>query len=111
MKRPLTTGHLGASPPSTDSIEMAVPVQPAVTEAVVDALITLVAADETQPAGPAMKAYRAAIRGKGGEIIASGNGEALEAVLRQVCDAAPDRAERRERILTEAWAGLPGWRL
>jgi hypothetical protein len=79
-------------------------------EGVVDALITLVAAAETQPAGPAKKAYRAAIRGKGGEIIASGSGEVLEAVFRQVCDATPDRAERRERILTEAWAGLPGWR-
>ncbi|AWI90996.1 hypothetical protein C0214_23945 [Methylobacterium sp. DM1] len=109
MKRPLTTGHLGVPLPS-DSVEIAVPMQPAVFEAVVDDLLTLVAAAETQPAGPATKAYRAAIRRKGGEIIASGSGEALEAVLRQVCDAAPDRAERRERILTEAWTDLPGWR-
>jgi hypothetical protein len=110
MKRPLTTGHLSAPPPSSDPVVPAVPVQPAMTEGVVDALITLVAATETQPAGPAKKAYRAAIRGKGREVIASGSGEALEAVLRQVCDAAPDRAERREHILTEAWTGLPGWR-
>lgn len=110
MKRPHTTGHLGVPPPLGDPIEPAEPIQPAVTEAGVGGLITIVAAAETQPAGPATKAYRAAIRRKGEEIAASGGSEALEAVLRQVCDAAPDRAERRERLLTEAWAGLPGWR-
>ena len=110
MKRPHTTGHLGVPPPQDDPIEPAVPVQPAVTDTVVDALLTLVAAAETQPAGPATKAYRAAIRRKGEEVSAVGGSEVLEAVLRQVCDAAPDRAERRERILTEAWADLPSWR-
>jgi hypothetical protein len=110
MKRPHTTGHLGVPPPPSDPMEPAAPVQPAVTEAVVDALLSLVAAAETQPAGPATKAYRAAIRRKGEEAAVAGGSEVLEVVLRQVCDAAPDRAERRERLLTEAWAGLPGWR-
>lgn len=110
MKRPHTTGHLGVPPLPSDPMEPAAPVPPAVTEAVVDALLSLVAAAETQPAGPATKAYRAAIRQKGEEAAVAGDSEVLEAVLRHVCDAAPDRAERRERLLTEAWAGLPGWR-
>jgi hypothetical protein len=111
MKRPHTTGHLGVPPPQDDPIAPVAQVQPPIVESVAAALLSLIAAVETQPAGPATKAYRAAIRREGEEAAAAGGSEVLEAVLRQVCDAAPDRAERRERILAEAWAGLPGWRL
>lgn len=105
MKRPRTTGHLADPPPA--SATPAAPLgQSAVVDAAVAAVLSLVAAVETQPAGPATKAYRAAIRRKGEEAAAAGGNEGLEAVRRRVCDAAPDRAERRERILTEAWAGL-----
>jgi hypothetical protein len=109
MKRLRTTGHLGL--PQDDPVAPAAKVQSGIIEPVVVALLSLIAAVETQPTGPATKAYRAAIRRKGEEAAAAGGSEVLEAVLSQVCDAAPDRAERREQILSEAWAGLPGWRL
>ncbi|MCJ2043773.1 hypothetical protein MKK58_04370 [Methylobacterium sp. J-078] len=57
-----------------------------------------------------MKAFQAAIRRKGEEASAAGDAEAMEAALRIVADAAPDRAERRESIIDKAWAGLNGWR-
>ncbi|MFF8799316.1 MULTISPECIES: hypothetical protein [unclassified Methylobacterium] len=109
MKRPRTTGHLAAPPAAPSPARTAPPLQPeqgAAVDAAVTALLSLVAAVETQPAGPATKAYRAAIRRKGEEAVAAGGSEVLEAVLRRVCDATPDRAERRGRILAEAWAGL-----
>ena len=71
----------------------------------------LVAAVESGPtAGPAVKAFQAAIRRKGEEASATGGPDAMEAALRIVADAAQDRAERRESIIVRAWAGLPGWR-
>ena len=74
-------------------------------------LVYLVAAIESQPsAGPAVKAFRTAIRRKGEEAAAAGGSEAMEAVLQIVRDAAPDRAERREALIEAAWADLPGWR-
>lgn len=105
MKRPRTTGHL-AEPRSPRAAPAAEPEQSAAVDAAVTALISLIAAVETQPAGPATKAYRAAIRRKGEEAVAAGGSEVLTAVLRRVCDAAPDRADRRGRILTEAWTDL-----
>jgi hypothetical protein len=63
------------------------------------ALLSLVASVEMLPAGPATKAYRAAIRRNGEEAAAAGGSAVLEAVLRRVCDAAPNRADRRRRIL------------
>ncbi len=105
MKRPRTTGHLAEPPPPREA-PAAEPEQSAAVDAAVTALLSLVAAVETQPAGPATKAYRAAIRRKGEEAVAAGGSEVLKAVLRRVCDAAPDRADRRGRILTEAWTGL-----
>ena len=75
------------------------------------ALIYLVAAIESQPsAGPAVKAFRSAIRRKGEEAAAAGGREAMDAVLKIVQDAAPDRAERREALIDAAWSGLPEWR-
>ena len=41
-------------------------------------------------AGPAVKAYRSAIRRQGQNAAAIGGRDAMEAVLRQVVDAAPD---------------------
>jgi hypothetical protein len=105
MKRSRTTGH-PAEPLPAGAAPVAQPERNAAVDAAVTALLSLVAAVETQPAGPAAKAYRAAIRRKGEEAAAAGGSAVLKAVLRRVCDAAPDRADRRERILTEAWAGL-----
>lgn len=77
---------------------------------IVAALVAILGAMESGPkVGPAVKAYRSAIRRQGQEAAASGGSEAMEAVLRQVVEAAPDQAER-EATITTAWAGLPGWR-
>jgi hypothetical protein len=57
-----------------------------------------------------VKAFQSAIRRKGEEASAAGGTEAMEAVLRQVVEEAPDRAQRREAIIGEAWTGLSGWR-
>ncbi|MBB2961411.1 hypothetical protein [Methylobacterium sp. R2-1] len=107
MKRPRTTGHLAAPAPAS-VVPAPQPRHGDAVDSAVMALLSLIAAVETQPAGPATKAYRAAIRRKGEEAAAAGGSEVLEDVLRQVCDAAPDRAERRGRILTEAWVDLIG---
>ncbi len=105
MKRPRTTGHL--SVPLLESVPPdSQPRQGSAVDEAVTALLALIAAVETQPAGPATKAYRAAIRRKGEEAAAVGGSGALAAVCHQICAAAPDRAARRERILAEAWAGL-----
>ncbi|KQP91591.1 hypothetical protein ASF60_17385 [Methylobacterium sp. Leaf113] len=109
MIRPRTTVLSHAAPPGP-----AAPSAPPWQEAIVpiaEALLSLVAAVESGPtAGPAVKAFQAAIRRKGEEASAAGGREAMEAALRQVADAAGDRAARRDRIIDTAWAGLPGWR-
>jgi hypothetical protein len=74
-------------------------------------LLALVIVVEGQPSdGPAKKAYQAAIRRNGEEAAEAGGSKAMEAALRFVRNAAPDRAETRESIIGKAWAGLPGWR-
>ena len=109
MIRPRTTVLSSAVPQ-----EPAAPPAPPWQEAIVpiaDALLTLIAAVESQPsAGPAVKAFQAAIRRKGEEASAAGGLEAMDAALRMVADAAQDRSERRKSIIDKAWAGLPGWR-
>ncbi|WP_082514092.1 hypothetical protein [Methylobacterium sp. Leaf465] len=109
MIRPRTTvpssaaPHSPAAPPAPPWQEAIVPI--------VKALLDLVAAVESGPtAGPAVKAFQAAIRRKGEDASAAGGPEAMEAALRCVADAARDRAARREHIIDEAWAGLTGWR-
>ncbi|MEQ4599870.1 MAG: hypothetical protein ABN488_19125 [Methylobacteriaceae bacterium] len=115
MIRPRTTVPASAAPsaparPPGDPISPAPSWQEAVGP-VAEALLSLVAAVESQPkAGPAVKAFQAAIRRKGEEASAAGGREAMEAALRIVAEAAPDRAERRDSIIDKAWAGLPGWR-
>ena len=95
MIRPRTT-VLSTNPPA----EPTKPVSPSWQETaamVGGSLVYLVAAIESQPsAGPAVKAFRTAIRRKGEEAAAAGGSEAMEAVLQIVRDAAPDRAERRK---------------
>lgn len=109
MQRPRTT-VFSAAPPA----EPAKPVKPPWEETaatVGGALVYLVAAIENQPAaGPAVKAFRTAIRRKGEEAAAAGGREGMEAVLKIVRDAAPDRAERREALIDAAWTGLADWR-
>ena len=98
MKRPLTTNFSATPLKTADAPESEVSL-PATWR-------------ETAPivkAGPAVKAYRSAIRRHGQEAAVIGGSDAMEAVLRQVVEAAPDQAGR-EAALTEAWAGLPGWR-
>ena len=73
------------------------------------ALIAILSALESGPkAGPAVKAYRSAIRRQGLEAATIGGLDGMEAVLRQIVEAAPDQAGR-EVTLTEAWASLPRW--
>ena len=116
MKRPFTTS-LASPPPGQPQEPKAEPAEalppPATwreTAPIVAALGAILSAMESGPkVGPAVKAYRSAIRRHGQDAAAIGGSDAMEAVLRQVVDAAPDQAGR-EAALTEAWAGLPGWR-
>ena len=79
---------------------------------IVASLVAILNAIETGPkAGPALKAYRSAMRRQGEAAAAIGGGDAMEAVLLQVAEAAPDRAEQRRRVVADAWIGLPEWRL
>lgn len=109
MIRPRTTVPISAAPLGPEAAPA-----PSWQEAVVpiaDALLSLVAAVESQPtAGPAVKAFQAAIRRKGEEASAAGGREAMESALRIVADGAQDRSERRETIIGKAWAGIDGWR-
>ncbi|TXM63789.1 hypothetical protein FV226_27260 [Methylobacterium sp. WL12] len=116
MKRPLTTSF--ASPPPGQPQELkAEPAEASPllttwreTAPIVAALGAILTAMESGPkVGPAVKAYRSAIRRHGQDAAAIGGSDAMEAVLRQVVEAAPDQAGR-EGALAEAWAGLPGWR-
>ena len=113
MIRPCTTS-LASSPIQTPDVKPALAKAPPwqdIIAPIVEALAAVVAAVESQPAdGPAWKAFQSAIRQKGEEAAAAGGSEAMEAVLRAVADAAPDRSERRETIITAAWVGLKGWR-
>lgn len=113
MSPPRTTGHL-AIPPIQPKVS---PTPPApswqkTVAPIGDALLALVVSVESQPtAGPAVKAFQSAIRRKGEEAGAAGGVEAMQALLCHVADAAPDRARRREMIITEAWLGLPDWKV
>ena len=112
MKRPLTT-NFSATPLKTADApesEVSLPATWRETAPIVTALGAVLSTMERGPkAGPAVKAYRSAIRRHGQEAAVIGGSDAMEAVLRQVVEAAPDQAGR-EAALTEAWAGLPGWR-
>jgi hypothetical protein len=111
MKRPLTTSFSAPAPTLTPQAE---PEQPATVtwrEAapIVSAVITTLEAIETGPkAGPAMRAHRSAMRRQGEAAAALGGPEAMEAVLHQVSEVDPARAEQRLAIIREAWTGLPG---
>ena len=108
MIRPRTTGHLGNSSAKVEAAP-----EPALSETaspIGASLLALVIVVEGQSsAGPAVKAYQAAIRRKGEEAAAGGR-EVMEAALRFVMDADPTHAQRRERVIDKAWSGLPGWR-
>ena len=109
MIRPRTTVPISAAPLGREAAP-APPWQEAILP-IAEAMLSLVSAVEVGPtAGPAVKAFHAAIRRKGEEASAVGGSEAMEAALRFVMDAAPDRAERRESIIDKAWAGVSGWR-
>ena len=112
MNCPLTTNFSAPPLKSADvpEPEASTPATWRETAPIVAALGAVLSAMESGPkAGPAVKAYRSAIRRHGQKAAAIGGPEAMQAVLRQVVDAAPDQAGR-EAALTEAWTGLPGWR-
>jgi hypothetical protein len=109
MIRPRTTGHLAE--PSGPAEASADPSAQETADVIGQSLLALVIVVEGQPsAGPAVKAYQAAIRRNGEEAAQAGGSEAMEAALQFVRNAAPDRAQRRESIIGKAWAGLPDWR-
>ena len=109
MIRPRTTGHLNNPTPQPRAV--AEPSSQEAADLIGRSLLALVIVVEGQPlVGPAVKAYQAAIRRNGEEAAANGGREVMEAALRFVMDAAPDRAERREALINMAWAGLPEWR-
>ena len=112
MKRPLTTSLSAPplKPADAPETEASTPATWRETAPIVAALEAILSAMESGPkVGPAVKAYRSAIRRHGQDAAAIGGSDAMEAVLRQVVEAAPDQAGR-EAALTDAWAGLPGWR-
>ena len=112
MKRPLTTNFSAPPLKSADvpEPETSTPATWRETAPIVATLGAVLSAMKSGPkAGPAVKAYSSAIRRHGQEAAAIGGSDAMEAVLRQVVEAAPDQAGR-EAALTGAWAGLPGWR-
>jgi hypothetical protein len=76
---------------------------------IVTAIASLIAAMEALGDGPALRAYRSAIRRHGEEAAAEGGQKAMQLVFDSLRAAAPDRAEKREAIINAAWAGLPGW--
>lgn len=109
MIRPRTTGHLIDSSNQPEAI--AEPSLPEAVSSIGASLLALVIVVEGQSsAGPAVKAYQAAIRRKGEEASVGGR-EAMETALRFVMDADATHAPRRERVIDKAWAGLPGWRI
>lgn len=109
MMRPRTTVLLSAAPPQPEA-HPAQTWQVAIVP-IAEAVIGLVAAVESQlTAGPAVRAFQAAIRRKGEEAAEAVGAEAMDATLRIAADADPDRAQRRENIIAEAWTGLAGWR-
>ena len=114
MKRPLTTS-LAVLPPDQPQTPKAEPADGSPlpswrdTAPIAAALIAILSAMESRPkVGPALKAYRSAIRRQGQEAATLGGPDAMEAGLRQVVEAALDQVGR-ETTLTGAWDGLPGW--
>ena len=113
MKRPLTTNFAAPPPSSARQVEPEQPLKPTWREVapIVSALATILEAVETGPkAGPAMRAHRSALRRQGQAAAALGGSEAMEAVLHQVGEVDPARADQRLALIREAWTGLPGWR-
>lgn len=113
MKRPLTTSSAAPPPSQAPKAEPEQPAAPSWREVapIAAALVTTLEAIETGPkAGPAMKAHRSAIRRQGEAAAALGGSEAMEAVLHQVAEADPARAEQRLALIREAWTELPEWR-
>ncbi|MCJ2132687.1 hypothetical protein MKK69_01150 [Methylobacterium sp. J-026] len=113
MKRPLTTDFAAPSPSQAPQAEPEQPPAPTWREVapIMSALIIILEAIETGPkAGPAMRAYRSAMRRQGAAASALGGQEAMNAVLHQVREIDPIRAEQRQALVREAWTGLPGWR-
>lgn len=115
MKRPLTTS-LAVPPPDQPQTPKAGPADGSPLSSwreaapIAAALIAILSAIESGPkVGPAVKAFRSAIRRQGREATTIGGPDAMETVLRQVVETAPDQAER-EATVAEAWTGLPGWR-
>jgi hypothetical protein len=109
MRRPRTTGHL--SEPLKSQEASADPSAQENAVVIGQALLALVIVVESQsPAGPAARAYQAAIRRNGEEAAAAGGSDAMEATLQFVRDAAPEHAEHRESIISKSWTGLLGWR-
>jgi hypothetical protein len=109
MIRSRTTGHLAE--PSKPRVVSEDPVTHETADVIGRSLLALVVVvvEGQSSAGPAVKAYQAAIRRNGEEAAEAGGRQAMEAALRFVMDSAPDRAQRRESIIDKAWAGLPGW--
>ena len=108
MIRPRTTAHFANLSAKLEAAPE--PVRSETGNPIGASLLALVIVVEGQSsAGPAVKAYQAAIRRKGEEAAAGGS-EAMEAALRFVMDADATHAQRRERVIDKAWSGLPGWR-
>ncbi|KQO49940.1 hypothetical protein [Methylobacterium sp. Leaf85] len=80
---------------------------------ILSGLIALVVAmDGHKAPSAAATAFHKAIRRKGYELAQVAGIEVLDYALAFIRDQAPNptTADHREAVLTEAWAGLAGWR-
>jgi hypothetical protein len=84
MIRPRSTSHVAAPPAASREAEVTSTIAPPQQETIapiIEALIAVVAAVESQPAdGPAWKAFQSAIRRKGEEASEAGGSDTMEAV-------------------------------
>ncbi len=94
-------------PKSPDRTALPAEDQLAATVRALDAILTAIEGQGGR--GPAMSAYRAAIRRQGQTLADAGGSDTMEHVLAQLVALSPRGAER-EAIIIGAWAGLPAWR-
>jgi hypothetical protein len=76
-------------------------------DAAVGALVSLVLAIERTPSSPKATGYRASIRRHGRALADKGGSEMMQAVLEQVAQLSPVRADARRAIIVSAWSNLP----
>ena len=95
--------------PRTSARLAAAPVAQSIA-AIEASLVSILVAIEGLPVGSgAARAYGAAIRRKGMDLMDAGP-DAMARAMAHIRNADPARADDRERTVAGIWAGIPGWR-